>query len=94
MDKLKELLAKLKAKGLDLTFLMIQDVKTKDPSITFTLFMINGVLALLSLFDKIKAAETLGLNFQNTKDLLIVTGAMYFGRKFTSGDKSISKEGE
>ena len=94
MDKLKELIAKLKEKGLDLTFLMVQDVKTKEPSVTFTLFLINGVLALLSLFDKIKASESLGLNFQNTKDLLMVTGAMYLGRKFMSGDKSISKEGE
>lgn len=95
MEKLKQLLQSLKDKGLDLTFLMIRDVKTKEPSATFTFFVFSGIAALLALFDKTKLSLNLGLNYDNARDLLIVTGCLYLGRKVTSGSTTTeTKQGE
>lgn len=98
MDKLKELLAKLKENGLDLSplfnFLVLKDFNTGQKSITYTMFLVSGLLSVVSLFDKVKAVSELGLNFQSCKELLIVTSMTYLGRKFisTGGTTVESKE--
>lgn len=94
MDKLKELVNSLKEKGLDITCLTLRDVKSKEPSITFTFLVVSGIVALLALFDKSKVSLNLGLNFDNAKELLTVFAALYFGRKITTGKSTVSKEGE
>ena len=91
MEKLKALLESIKAKGLDLTFLVVRDVKTKEPSITYTFLLISGVMTIISLFDKVKLVSELGLNFTNCRDLLIVMCATYVGRKFTTGGTTAEK---
>lgn len=94
MEKLKELIKSLKEKGLDITMLTMRDVKTKEPSITFTFLVVSGIVALLALFDKSRLSLNLGLNFDNAKELMTVFAALYFGRKVTAGKSSVSKEGE
>ncbi len=91
MEKLKQILEAIKAKGLDLTFLVVRDVKTKEPSITYTFLLIAGVLTMISLFDKVKFVQSLGLNFEHCRDLLIVMCATYIGRKFTTGGTTAEK---
>ena len=94
MDKLKEILQSIKDKGLDVTWLMIRDVKTKEPSITFTFFLINNILVLLAALDNTRINLNLGLNFGELKELLVITGAIYFGRMLTSGTTTTETKGE
>lgn len=91
MEKLQELLSSIKAKGLDLTFLIVRDVKTKEPSITYTFLLLSGIFTFVSLFDKVEFVQKLGLNFEHCRDLLIVMCATYIGRKFTSGNATTEK---
>lgn len=91
MEKLKAILESIKAKGLDLTFLVVRDVRTKEPSITYTFLLLSGILTFISLFDKVKYVADLGLNFTNCRDLLIVMCATYVGRKFTTGSTTAEK---
>jgi hypothetical protein len=94
MDKLKELLNSLKEKGLDITPITLRDIKSKEPSITFTFLVVSGIVALLALFDKSNVSLNLGLNFDNSKELLTVFAALYFGRKVTAGKTTVEKQGE
>lgn len=91
MEKIKAILDSIKAKGLDLTFLVVRDVKTKEPSITYTFLLLSGILTIVSLFDKVDFVQKAGLNFEHCRDLLIVMCATYVGRKFTSGGVTAEK---
>lgn len=95
MDKIKTMVESWKEKGVDITLLMLRDVNTKQPSISFTFFVISIVAAVLALFEKTKLSLNLGLSFDNCRELVTIAGAIYFGRKLSSGNSTVSnKEGE
>lgn len=86
MEKIKQLIKDLQSKGVPLLYL--QDPKTKQPSITFTMMVISFVLCVAAVIAKVAESKLLGgLNFEYCLQLLMATGAGYLGRKFQSGDK-------
>lgn len=79
LEKLKELGVKLRDSGFPV--ILLQDPLTKKPSITFTLFLASGLMALLALIGKAVTALG-GIDFTSAKELLLVTGGIYLGRQF------------
>ena len=93
MEKLREVGAKLRDSGIPT--ILLQDPLTKLPSLTFTMVAVSFGMCLLALMGKTVALLG-GLDYQNCKDLLTITGVGYLGRQGQKlfEDKESNKEGE
>lgn len=93
MNKLKELVEKLKSDGVPLIF--FRDYATGKPSITFTMTVVSFVLCVLSVIAKIDHSSLFGdIDYSETSNLLIISLGAYIGRKFQSNGKEVSLEKE
>lgn len=93
MDRLKELLDKLKNNGVPLIF--FRDYATGKPSITFTMSVVSFVLCVLSVIAKFDKSSFFGdIDYTETSNLLIISLGAYIGRKFQSNGKEASIEKE
>lgn len=79
-EQLKQCIKKLQDNGLPIV--LLQDVVTKKPSITFSFFVISGALVVLGLIGKF-ADLSGGIDIENALSFFYGSGAMYVGRKFT-----------
>lgn len=79
MEELKKLLGKFRDTGVPT--IILQDGLTKKPSITYTMLVINFSLCIAALVGGVADAFG-GIDFENAKELLWITGGLYFGRKF------------
>lgn len=75
-DKVKEILKKLQDKGIPIC--VFQDPITKLPSITFSFFLVSGVVCLLASFDNVKVLS--GINYDEVKDFFDMCMWAYLGR--------------
>lgn len=75
-DKVKEVLRKLQDKGIPIC--VFQDPITKLPSITFSFFLVSGLVCLLAAFDNVKAFA--GINYDEIKDFFDMCMWAYLGR--------------
>jgi hypothetical protein len=90
-DKIKEILKSLQDKGIPIA--VFQDPITKLPSITFSFFLVSGVVCLLASFDNVKALA--GINYNEVKDFFDMTMFAYLGRsaiKASLGVPGVNKE--
>jgi len=87
-------LKKLQDKGIPLVF--FQDYKTKEPSVSFTMLIVSFMLCVGAVIAKVAESKLLGgLNFEYCLQLLMFSGALYFGRNLSSGSvKMESKKDE
>lgn len=76
MERIKEFFKKLNNSGVPI--FVFQDPITKLPSITFTFFVISGIICLLATLDSIKAFA--GINFGEIKDFFDMNCYVYTGR--------------
>lgn len=95
MDKFKTLMKELQDNGLPL--ILLQDLVTKKPSVTYTFFVVSGVMCLLSLVESVRFLA--GFNFNEALEFFQASSMVYFGRsavKAFSGDKKSedNKQGE
>lgn len=74
--KVKELISALNEKGIPLP--VLQDLVTKKPSITYTFFVVSGVVCLLSSFDGVKTLAK--INFNEIKEFFDMCAYIYVGR--------------
>lgn len=86
IDKIKKLLQGLANDGIP-SYVLI-DPTTDQPSLTYSLFYLNGLLAILGLVGRF-ANLVAGVDADAAKELLIVTGGLYLGRTLT---RAISKK--
>lgn len=80
VEQVKELIKKLQSKGLPI--IILRDSLTGKPSITFSFFVISGLLVILGLIGKF-AKVSGGIDMDNALNFFYGCGAMYIGRKFT-----------
>lgn len=80
LDKVKELLKKWNDSGYP-SFVM-EDKVTGLPSLTYTIFYINALIALGGLLGRF-ASVVKGVDADAAKELLIVSGSLYLGRALT-----------
>lgn len=91
MDRLKELLEKLKSNGVPLIF--FRDYATSKPSITFTMTVVSFILCILAVIAKTDKSKFFGdIDFAETSNLLIISLGAYIGRKFQSNGKETTLE--
>lgn len=81
MQKLKLLIKDLQTKGVPL--IILRDVVTNSPSITYTFFVLSGTLVTLGLIGKF-AKLSGGIDMDNALAFFYACSATYVGRKFTS----------
>lgn len=81
MGKLKALIKDLQDKGVPL--IVLRDVVTKTPSITYTFFVLSGTLVTLGLIGKF-AKISGGIDMDNALAFFYACSATYVGRKFTT----------
>ncbi len=86
-EKIKKIITDLQDKGLPIV--MLQDVLTKQPSITFTFFVLSGIMCLLSVVDSSKVLA--GLNFDEALKFFDACSIVYVGR---SAVKALTKTEE
>lgn len=79
--KLKALLKELQKKGVPIV--IIRDGVTGLPSITYTFFVLSGLLVILGLIGKF-AKLSGGIDMDNALAFFYACSATYVGRKFTS----------
>ena len=86
MEQLKLLVKKMQKEGIPLLF--IKDPIHNKPSVSLTLLIVSFTLSVFSLVNKFaKVVE--GVDIDNSLELLIICGSLYFGRSIT---KKIRKE--
>jgi hypothetical protein len=88
MRKLSVLMKDLQDKGVPL--IILRDVVTKTPSITYTFFVLSGTLVTLGLIGKF-AKISGGIDMDNALAFFYACSATYVGRKFTAPSPSTSK---
>lgn len=86
MEKIKQIIKDLQDKGLPI--IMLQDVITKKPSITFTFFVLSGIMCLLAAVDVKILSE---LNFDEALKFFDACSMVYVGR---SAVKALTKTEE
>lgn len=81
VEQLKKLLKDLQEKGLPIV--VLRDNLTGKPSITYSFFVISGILVMLGLIGKF-AKVSGGIDMDNALNFFYGCGAMYIGRKITN----------
>jgi hypothetical protein len=81
ITNLKKLLKELQDKGLPIVIL--RDSVTGKPSITYSFFVISGILVVLGLIGKF-AKVSGGIDMSNALNFFYGCGALYLGRKMTN----------
>lgn len=81
VEQFKAHIKQLQNKGLPI--IVLRDIVTKKPSITFTFFVVSGLLVVAGLIGKF-AEISGGIDMDNALSFFYGSGAMYIGRKFTS----------
>ncbi len=81
VEQLKKLLKDLQEKGLPIV--VLRDNLTGKPSITYSFFVISGILVILGLIGKF-AKVSGGIDMDNALNFFYGCGAMYIGRKITN----------
>jgi len=89
VDKIKEIIKNLQDKGVPV--ILLQDIITKQPSITFSFFVISGVLVIAGLIGKF-AKLSGGIDMENALSFFYGAGAMYLGRKITNANSKNKNE--
>lgn len=84
MEKLKLLIEKLQKEGVPLIF--IKDPVHKTPSVSLTLLIVSFTLTVFSLINKF-AKIVDGVDIDNSLELLIICGSLYFGRSISKKTK-------
>lgn len=78
-----KIIKELQEKGLPL--IILRDSVTGKPSITYSFFVISGLLVILGLIGKF-AKVSGGIDMDNALNFFYGCGAMYIGRKITNKD--------
>jgi hypothetical protein len=86
---IRKIIKELQDKGLPL--IILRDSVTGKPSITYSFFVISGVLVILGLVGKF-AKVSGGIDMENALSFFYGCGAMYVGRKMTSKNNDSTKE--
>lgn len=86
---LRKLIKELQEKGLPI--IILRDNATGKPSITYSFFVLSGVLVTLGLIGKF-AKVSGGIDMDNALSFFYGCGAMYVGRKMTNKNNDSTKE--
>jgi hypothetical protein len=86
---LRKIIKELQEKGLPL--IILRDNVTGKPSITYSFFVISGVLVILGLIGKF-AKVSGGIDMDNALSFFYGCGALYVGRKMTGKNNDSTKE--
>src|SRR6266487_3486677 len=89
MDKIKGFFKKLNESGLPVP--IFRDGVTGKPSITFTLFYLNGIIAIGGLLGRFSKLVS-NVDVDAAKELLLVTGGIYLGRQVSKMIDSSGKK--
>lgn len=81
MDKFKKVFKDLQDKGIPL--IVLRDVVSGSPSITYTFFVLSGTLVTLGLIGKF-AKISGGIDMDNALAFFYACSATYIGRKITN----------
>lgn len=84
-EKWNKFLKKMNMEGL--TLLFIKDPKTGKSSVSLTMLLISFVLVILGILNKENSSFNIDVN--QALSLFYACSALYFGRKFSSGESSI-----
>ena len=91
INKIKKIIEDLNKKGIPVP--VFRDNVSGKPSITYTLFYITGFICILSLIGKFVSKVTT-VDFDSAKELVIVFGSLYLGRKVIGGNTTSEKTEE
>ena len=86
---IRKIIKELQEKGLPL--IILRDNVTGKPSITYSFFVVSGVLVILGLIGKF-AKVSGGIDMDNALSFFYGCGAMYVGRKMTNKNNDSTKE--
>lgn len=89
IDKLKELYNKLHENGIKLLY--IRDPKSKEPSVTLTLFIVSFNIYVFTLVNKLGKWFS---DVDGASQLFIACGCFYLGRSLSSGKTKSKAEEE
>lgn len=78
IQKIKLIIKQLQDSGLPI--IVLRDCISKLPSITYTFFVISGIIVVLGLIKKADAL-TGGVDISNALSFFGISGATYLGRK-------------
>ena len=89
-EKWNNFITKAHKEGIILIF--IKDPKTSEPSVSLTLTIISFLTVIVGIIGKWNGS--LQIDIAQALNLFYASAALYFGRKWTSGDNSISSKSE
>lgn len=85
MEKIKALIKTMQEKGIPVLF--VRDPKTKEPSVSLTMVVVSFGLCVIGIIGKMGGYWQIDIN--QSLNLLSISSALYWGRKFSSGDKTV-----
>lgn len=88
--KWNEILKKLNIEGVTLAF--IKDPKTQKSSVSLTLVIVSFTLVIVGIIGK--WGGKFQIDVGQSLNLFYACSALYWGRKFSSGDKTIEAKEE
>lgn len=86
---IKKIIKELQEKGFPI--IILRDNLTGKPSITYSFFVISGILVILGLLGKF-AKVSGGIDIENALSFFYGCGAMYIGRKLTVKNDNSPKD--
>jgi hypothetical protein len=87
--KLKSIIKQLQDKGLPI--IILRDNLTGKPSITYSFFVLSGLMVVLGLIGKF-AKLSGGIDMDNALLFYYASSATYLGRKITNTNKDSTTE--
>lgn len=88
-EKWLEFVTWMSSKGIP--FPLLRDPRTQDASLTFSMVVISFTMCTLALIGKVASSNAFGsLDFNNSLQLFLATGGLYWGRAFQKGDSKLS----
>ncbi len=81
IQSIKDFIKKLQNQGIPV--IMFQDIKTKEPSFSFTLALISTVIYIVAIFSNYFAFLK-GINVDASLNFVLCAYSLYFGRKLNS----------
>lgn len=88
IQKIKDFIKKLQANGIPVV--MFQDIKTKEPSFSFTLALIATLIYIVAIFSNYFAFLK-GINVDASLNFVLCAYSLYFGRKLSFNGESVSR---
>lgn len=89
IQSVKDFIKKLQSQGLPI--ILLQDPKTKEPSLSFTLVVLAAIYCAMGIFSNYFVFLK-GINVEAAFNFFLASASLYWGRKLSLNGKSANSE--